>query len=190
MRILRISYLFMFSLLLLFGCEDKVKEFDYVVLNNKVLEREIINYHGRPDQSPALEGGKVYTVVYCKSINDSTIRYALDIYNDYDFPKFFPFHFVCKVAGEDVFFVMCGGGIGNPFQHDFKRSDDDLKRFRDIYYPNPVKKTPGGQVAVCICHPDVCFLTFVNGRLVDKCYQKGMPSQKVKVNIDGKEYLW
>ena len=65
-------------LLFLCGChKDKFRDFDRMVLNNKVLEREIIKYRGRSDQYPFYEGIKVYTSVWCKTINDSTVRYTL-----------------------------------------------------------------------------------------------------------------
>ena len=65
-------------LLMLCGChKDKFRDFDRMVLNNKVLEREIIKYRGRSDQYPFYEGIKVYTSVWCKTINDSTVRYTL-----------------------------------------------------------------------------------------------------------------
>lgn len=176
----------------LVSCNNKsVREDDGIYrtfVRDSVFQRAVEDY--AKEKSAQLGRENFAICAYFKNFEDSIVRCVLSCGVNPEKWDTLPFHFVCKVAGEDVFFVMCGGGIGNPFQHDFKRSDDDLKRFRAIYYPNPVKKTPGGQVAVCICHPDVCFLTFVNGRLVDKCYQKGMPSQKVKVKIDGKEYLW
>lgn len=70
-------------LLVLCGCrEEKNCDFDRLVLNNKALEREIIEYRKREDQHPAYEGTKVYTSVWCKTINDSTVRYVLRPFAD------------------------------------------------------------------------------------------------------------
>ena len=49
--------LFILFLLFLCGCrKDKFRDFDRMVLNNKVLEREIIKYRGRSDQYPFYNG--------------------------------------------------------------------------------------------------------------------------------------
>ena len=43
--------------LALCGCRgEKKRDFDRLVLNNKALEREIIEYRTREDQHPAYEG--------------------------------------------------------------------------------------------------------------------------------------
>lgn len=90
--------------LALCGCrEEKNRDFDRLVLNNKALEREIIEYRTREDQHPAYEGTKVYTSVWCKEINDSTVRYVLRPFSDPAELDKYPVSFICNVDGEDVF---------------------------------------------------------------------------------------
>ena len=105
MRNITIS-LFVLFLLFLCGCrKDKFRDFDRMVLNNKVLEREIIKYRGRSDQYPFYEGIKVYTSVWCKTINDSIVRYTLAPLSYPDALDISPVIFICNVGGEDVFFL-------------------------------------------------------------------------------------
>ena len=95
----RVVLLYVLFLLFLCGChKDKFRDFDRMVLNNKVLEREIIKYRGRPDQYPFYEGIKVYTSVWCKTINDSTVRYTLAPLSYPDALDTRPFFYVMSVV--------------------------------------------------------------------------------------------
>lgn len=188
-RVVLLSVLF---LLFLCGCrKDKYRDFDRMVLNNKVLEREIIKYRGRSDQVPMYEGTKVYTSVWCKTINDSTERYTLCTYDSPDIPENFPFIFICKVGGEDVFFIPRFGLSRMDFHNNpFKWSADDLERFNERYVPEIYYNEGVNTGRICISHPELCYLTFVNDSLVGKAYKRGWPFDRVKVRVGGKEYFW
>ncbi|MEJ8769646.1 hypothetical protein [Prevotella sp. HCN-7019] len=184
--------LFVLFLLMLCGChKDKLRDFDRMVLNNKVLEREIIKYRGRSDQYPFYEGIKVYTSVWCKTINDSTVRYTLAPLSYPDALDTRPVIFICNVGGEDVFFLSQFGVSRIDFNNNpFKWSDEDKERFKKKYFPELYEEGRINTGVICTSHPELCHLTFINDSLVSKAYKRGSPFDKVKVRVGDKEYLW
>lgn len=179
-------------LLMLCGCrKDKFRDFDRMVLNNKVLEREIIKYRGRSDQYPFYEGIKVYTSVWCKTINDSTVRYTLAPLSYPDALDTRPVFFICNVGGEDVFFLSQLGVSRIDFRNNpFKWSDGDKERFKRKYFPELYEEGRINTGVIGISHPELCHLTFINDSLVSKAYKRGMPFDRVKVRVGDKEYFW
>lgn len=184
--------LFILFLLFLCGCrKDKFRDFDRMVLNNKVLEREIIKYRGRSDQYPFYNGIKVYTGVWCKTINDSTVRYTLAPLSYPDALDTRPVFFICNVGGEDVFFLSQLGVSRIDFRNNpFKWSDGDKERFKRKYFPELYEEGRINTGVIGISHPELCHLTFINDSLVSKAYKRGMPFDRVKVRVGDKEYFW
>ena len=178
-------------LLMLCGChKDKFRDFDRMVLNNKVLEREIIKYRGRSDQYPFYNGIKVYTGVWCKTINDSTVRYTLAPLSYPDALDTRPF-FLCNVGGEDVFFLSQFGVSRMDFRNNpFKWSDEDKERYKRKYFPELYEEGRINTGVIGISHPELCHLTFIKDSLVSKAYKRGMPFDRVKVRVGNKEYFW
>ena len=191
MKIHKIIFLFI-MLLFLCGChKDKFRDFDRMVLNNKVLEREIIKYRGRSDQYPFYEGIKVYTSVWCKTINDSTVRYTLAPLSYPDALDTRPVFFICNVGGEDVFFLSQLGVSRIDFRNNpFKWSDGDKERFKRKYFPELYEDGRINTGVIGISHPELCHLTFIKDSLVSKAYKRGMPFDRVKVRVGNKEYFW
>ena len=179
-------------LLMLCGChKDKFRDFDRMVLNNKVLEREIIKYRGRSDQYPFYEGIKVYTSVWCKTINDSTVRYTLAPLSYPDALDTRPVFFICNVGGEDVFFLSQLGVSRIDFSNNpFKWSDGDKERFKRKYFSEIYEEGRINTGVIGISHPELCHLTFIKDSLVSKAYKRGMPFDRVKVRVGNKEYFW
>ena len=162
-----------------------------MVLNNKVLEREIIKYRGRSDQYPFYEGIKVYTSVWCKTINDSTVRYTLAPLSYPDALDTRPVFFICNVGGEDVFFLSQLGVSRIDFRNNpFKWSDVDKERFKRKYFPELYEDGRINTGVIGISHPELCHLTFIKDSLVSKAYKRGMPFDRVKVRVGNKEYFW
>ena len=188
----RVVLLYVLFLLFLCGChKDKFRDFDRMVLNNKVLEREIIKYRGRSDQYPFYEGIKVYTSVWCKTINDSTVRYTLAPLSYPDALDTRPVFFICNVGGEDVFFLSQLGVSRIDFRNNpFKWSDGDKERFKRKYFPELYEDGRINTGVIGISHPELCHLTFINDSLVSKAYKRGMPFDRVKVRVGNKEYFW
>ena len=188
----RVVLLYVLFLLFLCGChKDKFRDFDRMVLNNKVLEREIIKYRGRSDQYPFYEGIKVYTSVWCKTINDSTVRYTLAPLSYPDALDTRPVFFICNVGGEDVFFLSQLGVSRIDFRNNpFKWSDGDKERFKRKYFPELYEEGRINTGVIGISHPELCHLTFIKDSLVSKAYKRGMPFDRVKVRVGNKEYFW
>lgn len=188
----RVVLLYVLFLLFLCGChKDKFRDFDRMVLNNKVLEREIIKYRGRSDQYPFYEGIKVYTSVWCKTINDSTVRYTLAPLSYPDALDTRPVFFICNVGGEDVFFLSQLGVSRIDFRNNpFKWSDGDKERFKRKYFSEIYEEGRINTGVIGISHPEHCHLTFINDSLVSKAYKRGMPFDRVKVRVGDKEYFW
>ena len=188
----RVVLLYVLFLLFLCGChKDKFRDFDRMVLNNKVLEREIIKYRGRSDQYPFYEGIKVYNSVWCKTINDSTVRYTLAPLSYPDALDTRPVFFICNVGGEDVFFLSQFGVSRIDFRNNpFKWSDGDKERFKRKYFSEIYEEGRINTGVIGISHPELCHLTFINDSLVSKAYKRGMPFDRVKVRVGNKEYFW
>ena len=188
----RVVLLYVLFLLFLCGChKDKFRDFDRMVLNNKVLEREIIKYRGRSDQYPFYEGIKVYTSVWCKTINDSTVRYTLAPLSYPDALDTRPVFFICNVGGEDVFFLSQLGVSRIDFRNNpFKWSDGDKERFKRKYFSEIYEEGRINTGVIGISHPELCHLTFIKDILVSKAYKRGMPFDRVKVRVGNKEYFW
>ena len=188
----RVVLLYVLFLLFLCGChKDKFRDFDRMVLNNKVLEREIIKYRGRPDQYPFYNGIKVYTGVWCKTINDSTVRYTLAPLSYPDALDTRPVFFICNVGGEDVFFLSQFGVSRIDYRNNpFKWSDVDKERFKRKYFPELYEDGRINTGVIGISHPELCHLTFIKDSLVSKAYKRGMPFDRVKVRVGNKEYFW
>ena len=188
----RVVLLYVLFLLFLCGCrKDKFRDFDRMVLNNKVLEREIIKYRGRSDQYPFYEGIKVYTSVWCKTINDSTVRYTLAPLSYPDALDTRPVFFICNVGGEDVFFLSQLGVSRINFRNNpFKWSDEDKERFKRKYFPELYEEGRINTGVIGISHPELCHLTFIKDSLVSKAYKRCMPFDRVKVRVGNKEYFW
>ena len=76
--------------------------------------------------------------------------------------------------------------MNNPF----KWSADDLERFNERYVPEIYYNEGVNTGRICISHPELCYLTFVNDSLISKANKRGWPFDRVKVRVGDKEYFW
>lgn len=164
-------------LILLISCRQEKQSYIYLELNNKTLESEILKYTKFTAENNKNQPFVIH--VFCLEINDSTARYVIDSDIDAEILEFTPYHFVCKVGGQEVFFTMLAGiskynwGKGNFF----KLKESSYLKFMKKHFPKDYKQhIEKRQEHVGACYdPDMYYLTFVNGKLVKKEIKMGMP---------------
>jgi hypothetical protein len=176
--------IFFLTMLVLFSSCKKAEHDDtYLELNNKVLESEIIRYTQKTKAE--LKGEPFVISVYCKQINDSTARYVISPEITASLMENWPYSFICKVGGRDVFFVM-GAGIsfknnfngGNFFKLKQRAYEDFMKKYFPKQYETYLKILHNEEVETTanFYDPELCYLTFVNEKLVSKIFEMGLPT--------------
>ena len=161
-------------LILLISCRQEKQSDIYLELNNKTLESEILKY--TKTTAKEYKNQPFVIRVFCLEINDSTTRYVISSDIEASGFEFIPYHFVCKVGGQEVFFTMLAGinlGKGNFF----KLKESSYLKFMKKHFPKDYKQyIEKQQEHVGAFHdPDMYYLTFVNGKLVKKEIKRGMP---------------
>jgi hypothetical protein len=78
-----------------------------VELNNKTLESKILRYTKFTAENNKNQPFVIH--VFCLEINDSTTRYIIGSEVEPSDFKSTPYHFVCEVGGQEVFFTMLAG---------------------------------------------------------------------------------
>lgn len=172
---------------LCFSCNNKDDDL-YMEIANTDLKEEL---KFCVDSLNSIHQGQDYAIrVYCQNINDSIRRFTVSTEIDYDIWYHCPYHFKSKVGGKDILFVMLAGqetdrGFEKPFfTLDSTRYSNVVKKyFPKIYKKYGLQNYRNPEV---IYEPPLIHLTFLNGKLIGKCHEMGMPSDRVPVNIGGK----
>ena len=68
-------------------------------------------------------------------------------------------------------------------------SEDAYKRLLERYLPKKYREYQHKGIVnnVCVFEPENCYLTFIGDSLIDKTYKRGMISDGVWININGKK---
>lgn len=188
------------------ACQQHTQEETFTVeVANETLLKEIIAYHDsillEENNSEVAKGDSVYVWVYFKQLNDSMTRYSLEYIGQIDILSHFPAEFVCEAGGHPVFFSAAGGCLPYycPDNSFFSIPQDRKEALMKRYFPQDYKeklrqekeKKERGYVSMKtkISHPTICFLTFMLDSLIDRQYGKGMPCDRVYVNMNGQQVL-
>ena len=168
----------LFLVLILFiSCRQEKQSDIYLELNNKTLESEILKYTKITAKD---NKNRPFVIrVFCLEINDSTTRYVIGSDIEASSFEFMPYHFVCKVGGQEVFFTMLAGISKYKWRKGnfFKLKESSYLKFMKKHFPEEYKiYVEKRQERVSDCYePDMYYLTFVNGKLVKKEIKRGMP---------------
>ncbi len=163
---------------------------DYIQINNKTLEKEIVAYRNFiMSDFPLKKGDSIYVGVFVKNIDDSINRYIITPIDDQYFFKAFPPHLICKVQGHDTFFTFTAGYSYDDKNAVFRLKPDSFWKLTKKYFPKAYKtyKKKGYFGGFRIYEPKECYLTFINDSLINKTYEVGTSVNKIKVKINGKE---
>ena len=149
----------------------------YLDINNKVLEQQIIEYEKYTESK---NKNRSYILrIYCSEINDSTYRYIIEGIIDPELIKMMTYHFKCKIGEHEVFFTMLAGIVKKDLgrRNFFKIKTTAFVDFMQNYFPNDYKYyiENKGKEMQTIYEPEMCYLTFVQDKLVKKEMRKGMP---------------
>lgn len=188
-------------LLLMTACREPADEPYQVEVTNETLRREIIAYHDKvlfaETARDMAKGDSIYTFVYFKALNDSMTRYSMEYIDDLDILDWLPAEFVSCIGGHTVFFSAAGGFFGIPQQKKeallkryFPKKYAEIQRHKE--QDEIISKKTGmkiEKIVTVLRHPTICHLTFLRDSLIDKQYELGMCSDKVKIHIDGKD-VW
>jgi len=168
-----------FLVLLLFvSCtKEKQQNVTFLEINNNALNKQILDYI----QMVKLHNKERPFIirVFCLSINDSTTRYVISSDIEPDMIKKMPYHFVCKVGKQDVFFTMLAGIVRKDWGklNFFNLKNSEYKHFIKEHFPNDyelaLKKRQKDHIT--LYEPEMCYLTFVYDKLVKKEMRRGLP---------------
>jgi len=170
--------------LFIVACSNKKEQNEaYLEINNKVLEKEIIEYDKFIDSTFS----DPYVIkVSCIEKNDSITRYVIGAIDGTDILEMFPYHFICKINNKDVFFTMYSGLVFGDKKHNFfKLKQNEIERIMKKYFPqeyskyliNKEKKKKGEmyEVIMTTFEPNMYYLTFNRGKLINKEIRRGLP---------------
>jgi hypothetical protein len=163
-------------LILLISCRQEKQSDIYLELNNKTLESEILKYTKFTAENNKNQPFVIR--VLCLEINDSTTRYIIGSEVEPSDFKSTPYHFVCEVGGQEVFFTMLSGvSIYNCEKGNFfKLKESSYLKFMKKHFPKDYKlyvekKKKGYYI---LNEPEMYYLTFINENLVEKRISMGM----------------
>lgn len=158
----------------------------YLEINNKELERQIIEYASYTDST--MNNSTYILNVYCFEVNDSTSRYVISSDIEPKSMKDIPYHFICKVGERDVFFTMLAGVVRKDWgkRNFFILKESAYVDFVEKYFPEKYKEyleferkklagTPIPEKLLDFYEPEMCYLTFVYDKLVKKEMRSGLP---------------
>lgn len=173
-------------LFFLSGCRHGTRpEECFLELNNKELEREITAFTEDKEKE---SGNRNFMVnVGCIDINDSIKRYIL-FYNSQGWVwRVSPFHFVCRVGGRDVLFTMVAANSYPEMLFDM--DEWAYMYYLKKYYPQEYEaQRTGGTWSQSVYDGENYYLTFLNGKLIDKRISRGCHVDKFKIKIGEKEF--
>jgi hypothetical protein len=150
---------------------------EYLEISNSELKSQIIEYVNHTD---SLLVKTPYSIdVCCMNVNDSTTRYVISSNIDSKTLRMFPYHFICKVNGRDIYFVMLAGIVKKDWG---KRNFFNLKTTTKIEYmrknfPEEYRKYKNkiDDGVFILYEPEMCYLTFIEDKLVKKEMRRGLP---------------
>jgi len=173
------STILSFALIFLVSCNFVGRQNDeYLDLNNKDLEREIVNYYNFCDSISKNDQFVVH--VTCMDINDSISKYVLEGLVSAEVLYWFPYHFKCKVDSHDTYFTMKSGLVLNNKRNNlFTLKQSAIEQFMKIHFPdeyaNNYKKNKEEYIRLAkkneilgVLQPRFYCLTFKNGKLIKK----------------------
>jgi hypothetical protein len=164
-------------LILLISCRQEKQSDIYLELNNKTLESEILKYTKFTAENNKNQPFVIR--VFCLEINDSTTRYVISSEIEASSFEFIPYHFVCKVGGQEVFFTMLAGISKYKWRKGnfFKLKESSYLKLMKKHFPKDYKQhiEKRQEHLGVLYEPDMYYLTFVNGKLVKKEIKRGMP---------------
>jgi hypothetical protein len=185
--------LWVLTTLLLVACsKNKEKDETYLELNNKDLEREIIQYDMFIDSICS----KSYVIqVDCIEKDDSITRYVIGAIDGTHILEMFPYHFICKVNNKDVFFTMRSGLVYfGKKQNFFNLKSSEIERVMKKYFPDEYaehikniereKKGEPTTVSLTFFEPEMYYLTFNQNKLINKEIKRGMPDDYLPIDAE------
>ncbi len=196
----------LFIILSFFSCKniqktnknENVSRNSYILINNKIIEKEISNYRKSIlSDLPLEDGDSTYVGVFIKDINDSITRYIIKPIISINDIQNFPPHLICNIKGHDTFFFFIAGYSYSNDKDFFKLTNESFWKIVKRYFPKAYRtyKETGHFHAYRIYKPKFCYLTFINDTLVNKTLEYGNIRSKIKIRINDKEmknkiYLW
>lgn len=176
-----------FTLIFLVSCNFVGRQNDeYLDLNNKDLEREIINYYNFCDS--ICKNGQFVVHVTCIDINDSITKYVIEGLVSADVLYWFPYHFKCKVDSHDTYFTMKAGLVlDNKRNNLFTLKQSAIEQFMKKHFPDEYtsnyKKNKEKYIRSAkddeilgVLQPRFYCLTFKNEKLIKKAiFQTKVP---------------
>ena len=167
-----------------------------IELNSDEVKSAIIEYRHRivaDNMKEIQRGDSLFVGVVVKNINDSVTRWVLYPINEYTYFKFISPFQISNVGGHDVFISVIGS---QKYQH---MGDTTLtlpeSTYRSLvkkYYPRrygDLDYQGMRKVVRKIYEPSNCYLTFINGKFVDKTYQRGSEVNTIPIVING-DTIW
>ena len=174
-----------FVLFILFTSCNSNKEHnaDYLEINNKVLENEIIKYTHYTD---SLDDNNPFIIWVCiNQINDSTKRFVIMSATDASLFIDIPYHFICNIENREVFFTDIAVLSEKCWD---KKNFFNLKQSAHLevmkkYFPKDyekylfdIERTKQGkevEVITSFYDPVNCYLTFIHDKLAKKEMKRG-----------------
>ncbi len=167
--------------------ESDTLGYNYLVLDNKNLEREIVEFSKFAEKDTH---GEEYIIhVYYRNINDSISRYCIA----YEFtPGLLFAHslFIYNVGGQDVFFTMSGISTFSRKRDFFAVKDEAMIDIMKKYFPkhfDEMINKKGEECVLNLLHAELWYLTFLDDKLIGKTIKPGFYMDRVPVVINGKE---
>jgi hypothetical protein len=167
-----------------------------IELNSEEVKRAIIEYRQRivaDNMKEILRGDSLFVGVVVKYINDSVTRWVLYPINEYSYFKYISPFQISNVEGHDVFISIIGS---QKYQH---MGDTTLTLPENVYRSLVKKYYPRRysdldyqgmrKVIRKIYEPSNCYLTFINGKFVDKTYQRGSDVNTIPIVINS-DTIW
>lgn len=164
------SILFTVIIILLFSCKQQNnKNYIFLELNNKELEKQIIAYD-RIIQS-SFEEPYNLVVTFCQ-MNDSVAKFYISFEPDMLGHAMSPFHFITQVNDKEVFFRIQGmNNFYNDKKNFFQIKNEFLLDIAQKYFPENYnyyleeKEFPFMHI---IIDDDIWELTFLREKLISK----------------------
>lgn len=178
------NFFFILATLFIVSCSNQKEGNEtYLEINNKVLEKEIIEYDKFIDSTVS----KPYVInVYCIEKNDSITRYVIGAIDGLDILEIIPYHFICKINNKDVYFTMYSGLVFGDKNHNFfKLKQTEIERIMKKHFPeeysryliNKEKEKKGEiyEIVMSTFEPEMYYLTFNRDKLIKKEIRSGLP---------------
>lgn len=169
-KIISISALF----LVLCSCGGRQdKSNDYVIINNKALEREIISYTNHIDS--LIKPPHIF-YVYFSNIDRLSSRYVIGYDLTTDHFEMLPYHFICMVNGHEVYFTAKAAIVlaGSKNKNFFINKEENLLKIMKKTFPREYnnyqyyKRTGVQYKELYYDYLPTCSLLFKNDTLIKR----------------------